>query len=360
MPTCDIPWGMQRLADRLAAMMPGASRRTIKQLLEHGRVKVSGVEARRGDVDVPEGAKIEIVPRAVTKAAPPPFPILHEDEHLIVVDKPAGWLTVSGRSASKRSVWSLLRRMLRVREPRAGIHLVHRLDQHASGVLVFAKTEEALAALKKQFAGHDVDRHYAAVVSGKVEPETGVHRSQLLEIEGRMYRVRSVRPGDPPERRDAARLAITRWRVLGQGRGVTAVEVRLETGRKHQIRVHFSEAGHAIAGDSLYDGPPAPRLLLHAWILGFVHPVTKKRMRFVSPPPAEFREAASGFDVEPSIAPLPKRAESDRGKRFSGGGARAPKGPRPDARRSAPAGKRAATPETDRKRRRAPSRTGRR
>ena len=293
---------MRSLLDRLASLVPGASRRTLKQLIDHERVLVDGKPARRADLDLKEDAKVTILPKAATIPGPKAtIPVVFEDDHLIVVDKPPGLLTAAPRGEGRESAWSRVRRMLADRRPRESAFLVHRLDEYASGLLVFAKSEKDQRLLKDLFGKHRIDRHYAAIVKGAIGREAGEFRSRLVEISGKMHRVRTLRPGDPADMRAAAREAVTRWRVRRIGEGWTAVEVRLETGRKHQIRVHLAEAGHPILGDRLYGGPRGPRLLLHAWVLGFTHPITNKPVRSVSPPGPVFEEIAPGAFEEPSI-----------------------------------------------------------
>lgn len=285
------------VGERLLAMMPGASRRTLKQLLLHGRVEVDGLQARRLDAPVAEGARVVVLPREVRRPEDPELPVVHEDAHLIVVDKPAGWLTVSSRDKAKRSVWSHLRRTHPGARKGPGVLLVHRLDERASGLLVFARSERIQHALKDLFARHDVDRHYAAIVKGSLPRSAGFFKSRLVERDDKHHTVRSLRPGEAPPPGTVAKEALTRWQVRGRASGLTAVEVRLETGRKHQIRVHFAEARHPVFGDWLYGGPDAARLYLHAWILGFAHPATGAPMRFVSPPGPLFDKKIPGaFD----------------------------------------------------------------
>ncbi len=274
------------------------------------------------------------------------------DQSLVVVDKPAGMPSVSPRSEGKASAWSALRRVFQERaatgsnaarsggrrgEPRgrpagpAGartpsgpgprprresgveLYLVHRLDQPASGLLVFAKTERARKGLKDLLAAREMGRRYAAIVEGRPTEAQGEIRSRLVELEGPTHPMRSLRAGDGTERRAKAKAAVTRWRLLGARAGRSALEVELETGRKHQIRVHLAEAGMPVVGDRLYgqrgsfkpakeapgrEGagarPPARRLLLHAWKLAFQHPVTRRKLEFVSPPGREFEEAVPG------------------------------------------------------------------
>lgn len=289
------------LLSRLEALVPGASRRTLRQMIEHGRVLVNGRAARRAADRVPAGAEVRILPRKIEGAAPPALVrIVHEDAHLVVVDKPAGLPTVSARSAARASVWSALRRILRDRKPAGEAHLVHRLDEATSGLLVFAKTPRVQEALKGLFEKHGVERRYAAVVAGTMRRPQGELRSLLVELDDRMHRVRSLRRGDPAKLRAAAREAVTRWRSLGASEGATAIEATLETGRKHQVRVHLAEAGHPVLGDRLYGGPSADRLYLHAWVLGFDHPVARRRLRLVSPPGPAFDARVPGAFRRPA------------------------------------------------------------
>jgi len=279
------------LLERLRALRPGASNRTLRLLLDHGLVHVDGAPAKKAAAPVADRAKITIQskPRAGVEAIPT-VPIVFEDSHVVVIDKPSNLRTVTPRGAkTEESAWSRLRKMLRARDRDSEVFLIHRLDRAASGLLVFAKSEKVKVSLKAALAKRDMERRYVAIVKGKPEQQEGEFRSGLLEDADPLHRVRSVKPRDPPGLRKVAREAVTRYRVLGEEKGLAAVEIRLETGRKHQIRVHFAEAGHPLLGDRLYDGPPADRLFLHAYTLGFAHPVTKAPMSFNSSIPEEFR-----------------------------------------------------------------------
>ncbi len=260
---------------------------------------MNGVVVRRGADPIPDGAEVTVLPRDRTESEPAsPAPILFEDEHLIVVDKPVRLLTVAARAEARPSLWSALRKVLHARRPPEDVHLVHRLDEAASGLLVFAKTERVKAALKSLFRTHEIDRHYAVIVEGRPAPPEGEFRSRIVERNDPRHRVRSLRGRGAGPAGSRTREAVTRYRVLRTTGGLSAVEVRLETGRKHQIRVHFSQAGHPVLGDVLYGGRGAERLFLHAWVLGFVHPLTGKPVRVVSPPGREFTEKFRGaFDT---------------------------------------------------------------
>ncbi|MBI5608331.1 MAG: RNA pseudouridine synthase, partial [Deltaproteobacteria bacterium] len=166
-------------------------------------------------------------------------------------------------------------------------HIVHRLDRDTSGLLVFARTAEIAAALKDQFADHKPEREYVAILAGALPDDRGTFRSYLTTGDD-LDQYSTDTPGE-------GKLAITHYEVRQRLRGATCVRVRLETGRRNQIRVHFSEVGHPILGDVRYRSElarhprgPANRLALHALTLGFVHPVTQKPVRTTSEIPQEF------------------------------------------------------------------------
>ncbi len=261
-------------------------------MVEHRRVFVDGIAATRADVEVQETGKVT-VGRKAAPSAEHGLAIIYEDAQLIIVDKPAGLLSVAARDDGRTSVWAAVRR--HVAPSGTDAYLVHRLDEAASGLLVFAKDVVTQEALKKLFAAHDIDRLYVAVVDGVLREASGTVDQPLVESDVPPYKVRVLTPHAPPGIMARAESAVTHWRRLAVDRGRTAVMVRLETGRKHQIRVHLSFIGHPIAGDDRYNGRSAPRLLLHALVLGFVHPVTGRRVVATSRPDVTFRRAFSAL-----------------------------------------------------------------
>ncbi len=214
-----------------------------------------------------------------------PFPILYEDGDVIVIDKPAGLLTthtaLRGRAA--REAQATAENMLTdyVRKGQAKSRrrgwLVHRLDRDTSGVMMFAKGEEVAERFRADWNGL-TEKRYAALVEGALDGE-GAFESWLKE-DADGYRVRTVPAGTP-----GAKNARTEWRALGRRGANTLVEAVLKSGRKNQIRVHFSEAGHPVVGDAKYGARPAKRLFLHSASLAFVHPRTGERLEFSSPAP---------------------------------------------------------------------------
>ena len=240
-----------------------------------------------------------------------PFSVLFEDDDLIVIDKPAGLLTthtkLAGRAAraSQLTAENILNDYVRKGQlkSRKRVWLVHRLDRDTSGVMMFAKSEAVAEKFRADWANL-TEKTYLARVDGIIAEESGVFESHLLE-DPDGYRVRSIKvnlgsisqSSNPPIRQSVnppirqsvnppirqPRYARTEWRRLSVKSGTTLVEVKLKTGRKNQIRVHFSEAGHPVVGDVKYGGKRADRLHLHAKSLRFRHPRTGEWLEFSSP-----------------------------------------------------------------------------
>jgi 23S rRNA pseudouridine1911/1915/1917 synthase len=215
--------------------------------------------------------------------------LVFEDEDLIVVDKPAGLLTIATDKERRKTVYALLYQYLKNKKSSEKIFIVHRLDREASGLLVFAKTESAKLNLQDQFKNRTASRKYVAVVEGRVRRDTDTIQSFLAENSiHRAYSTKDQRKG---------KLAITHIRVLKRSSQATLLEARLESGRKHQIRAHLSEQGHPILGDKTYGSQfnPFRRLALHAVSLSFGHPRTGSKLEFRSPCPPSFQGLAKLF-----------------------------------------------------------------
>ncbi len=208
--------------------------------------------------------------------------IVFEDASVIVVDKPAGLLTMATGTERSKTVYAALRAHANQKKPPEKIFIVHRLDREASGLLVFAKTVEAKERLQDQFKAHTAGRRYVAIVEGGVKSDDFTIQSYLAE--NAAYRVYSA------SNTKAGKLAVTHVHVMKRNRKSTLLEVRLETGRKHQIRVHLAEHGHPILGDKTYGSRSNPihRMALHGAHLDFRHPATGKLMQFESHYPKSF------------------------------------------------------------------------
>ena len=230
------------------------------------------------------GDVVEVATRQRPTALPPHVVLVHEDDDVLVVDKPSGLLTIATEHEREQTLYRHLTAHVRARRPPARVFVIHRLDRDASGLVVFATSPGAKRTLQAQFATHGVERTYRAVVDGRPARAAGTDTSQLLDrAPGRVRETR--RPG-------RGRAAVTHWRVVHAGPVHTLVEIRLETGRRNQIRVHLAGIGHPIAGDATYGSrsDPLRRLALHAHVLGFDHPRTGARLRFVSPAPPGFAQ----------------------------------------------------------------------
>jgi 23S rRNA pseudouridine1911/1915/1917 synthase len=269
----------ETLRTRLRALYPATSGRRLKAWLEGGRVRVNGAVIRRGDVAIKPQDRVELG-APPPPALPPPLSLVHEDAAVLGVDKPAGLLTIADANERERTAYRMLRDWLDARA--AGrVFVVHRLDRETSGLLVFARTGAAKAALQSQFRARTPERLYVARVEGAVREAEGTLSSKLVEDRSRRVR--------PAERGDRGRAAITRYRVLERHHDETLLELSLVTGRRGQIRAQLAALGHPIVGDRDYGSrrDPLRRLGLHATRLGFVHP-GGGRIVFESPPPPGF------------------------------------------------------------------------
>jgi 23S rRNA pseudouridine1911/1915/1917 synthase len=208
--------------------------------------------------------------------------IIFEDKDIMVVDKPEGLLTIATDTEKNRTLYACLFEHVKSKKPPEMLFIVHRLDREASGLLVFAKSETAKHQLQQQFKEHSAGRTYLAITEGQLNPNQQTIESYLAE--NRMHRCYSTHD------RSKGKRAVTHVKVLKRSPHRTLAEVQLETGRKHQIRVHLAEQGHPIVGDQAYGSlsNPIRRLALHAAKLAFKHPRTGKLLEFVSPPPALF------------------------------------------------------------------------
>jgi 23S rRNA pseudouridine1911/1915/1917 synthase len=268
----------QTLLDLLIRRFPNAKKQTLRRMVEQRRVRVDGKPALSVKQPIDENQKIIIDDRPKPvgpESIPPPFPIVFEDPDLLIIDKPAGLLTSTVPHERRPTALALARDYVGHHDPRPRAGLIHRLDRDASGLLVFSKNHEAFRSLKEQFFKHTVERIYTAVVHGRLNPARGRIHTRLVELTDGS--VRSTKRPDHGED------AISEYQVIRTAGKLSLVRVTLHTGRKHQIRVHLSERGAAILGDSVYapkDVPQAPRLLLMASELSLDHPRSGERMHF--------------------------------------------------------------------------------
>jgi len=272
------------LAEHLRTLFPTSSNNTLKKLLEHDRVRVNGVITRIGKTQLQAGDRVEIGEKVFVKRLPKELDILYEDEQVLVINKETNLLTIATKKEKEETVYAYLSAYVKAQKSANKIFVVHRLDKKASGVLVFARSEDMKQKLQAQFETHDIERIYIAIVEGRVKEENGTVRNYLAE--NRAYKVYVT------DDEQAGKLAITNYRVDKRTAGYTWLEITTQTGRKHQIRVHLAGLGHPVIGDKEYGSKknPLQRLGLHASRLGFVHPVTGKKMSFEVDAPPAFRK----------------------------------------------------------------------
>ena len=267
----------------LMEKLPGQSRNNIKSLLTHRQVKVEGQVISQYNHLLKPGQEVLVNWALVRdKEAEKSFRIIYEDADIIVIDKPAGLLTIATDAEKERTAYHQLTDYVQIQNPDQRIFIVHRLDRDTSGVMLFARNE----AVKKMFQDNwkelMIERAYIAVVEGRLDKKEGTVKSWLLETKTKLM-YSSARPGAGLE-------AITHYKVLMDSSRYSLLEIRLETGRKNQIRVHMQDMGHSIIGDKKYGAKTNPigRLGLHASILAFRHPVTNEMMRFETEVPKKF------------------------------------------------------------------------
>jgi 23S rRNA pseudouridine1911/1915/1917 synthase len=299
-----------RLDRALATALPTLSRERLKTLISAGAVTVGERLVRDPASKVPGPAPVAVAvpdPRpAGNEAQEIPLEIVFEDDHLIVIDKPAGLVV---HPACGNLDGTLVNALLHhCRGSLSGIGgierpgIVHRIDKDTSGLMVAAKTDRAHAGLARQFADHSIDRRYKAIVQGRPIPPAG-------RIEGNLGRSPANRKKMAIVAAEQGKHAVTHYRTLVPLRGAALVECRLETGRTHQVRVHMASIGHSLLGDATYGrstrgfrdfpGPAGfPRQALHAARIVFVHPVTSEALSFESNMPADMQELFSHLRVE--------------------------------------------------------------
>lgn len=262
-----------------------ASRTDVKSWLKHGQIMLDGEVITAFDAKVMPGSEVKInTSRQFIRFKHPRIKLLYEDDDIIVIEKGYGLLSVGIPNPSKKkieSAYDILRDYLKRKDPRNKIYVVHRLDRDTSGVMMFAKTEAAQETLRHNWNNFILERHYIALLEGYVNDEEGIIKSRLAE--NSQFKVYTTED-------EQGRLAVTRYKIIGRGRGFTLAQFTLDTGRKNQIRVHAAEIGHPISGDKKYGATQnrLGRLCLHAKTLRFAHPISRKDMYFESPVPSGF------------------------------------------------------------------------
>lgn len=283
-----------RLDKRLKEAHPDLSWRQVREAIEKGQVSVDGRVQRDTGLDVSSTAKITLdLNRPAQLKVRASFDILHEDEHVIVLNKPAGLLSIPSSPGLGSSEDTVLRRVREYMAFKRGhktyVGMLHRLDRDTSGSLAVALSKNAHAAGRELFKHHKFERHYLALVQGIPDPPSGTIEARI-STGYRSGRRKLV------DEEDEGLEATTDYLVRERLKGAALLELRLHTGRQHQIRLHLEQLGHPLIGERVYDSskPSSPQALkaarnmLHAWTLAFPHPLIDARISVDAPLPADF------------------------------------------------------------------------
>ncbi len=270
----------------LLSKMGGMSRTSVKNMLSRRVVRVNGRIETRPDTPLTTGNEVTIMPeRGTHTLSHPKLRIVYEDDHIIVVEKREGLLTVAAHpGSSETTALSILKDYVKKADKRNGVFVVHRLDRETSGLLVFAKSRELQEYMRIYWRQLVTERTYVAIVEGEMPEPEGTIRTWLSE-DPKSTMVYSS-PVD-----DGGKESVTHYKRLRTNGRYSLLELHLETGRTNQIRVHMASVGHPVISDRKYGSgqkPPIDRLGLHARVLAFIHPATEQTVRFETPVPRDF------------------------------------------------------------------------
>ena len=273
------------LLEAVAAVLKDHKPTKLKSMLRHHQFAVNGTPTSQFDRPVNAGDELWVnFDGSFHVFTHPKLKLVYEDEDIMVVDKAYGMLsTAAGNNIKDETVYNVLRKYVKLRSEHARVYMVHRLDRDTSGLLVYAKTLQAEQILEHNWRDIVTDRRYLALVSGELPQRQGSVESWLKD--NKAYFTYSS-PVD-----NGGKYALTHYRVLRTDGKHSLVELKLETGRKNQIRVHMQDLGHPVCGDIKYGNgdDPIGRLALHAYRLNFYHPMTGEPLRFETPVPKGFR-----------------------------------------------------------------------
>lgn len=267
----------------LIAQMPHKNRNNIKTILKKKQVLVDGRSVTQFNHPLKPGQKVELstAPAPVGKTMKG-IRVVFEDKDLIVVNKNAGLLSMATDKVKRDTVYSRLSEYVKAENKDNKIFIVHRLDRETSGLMMFAKSQEMKTLLQESWKETIVDRSYLALIEGQLDNPEGTISSYLFE--SKVFIVYSTQ--DP----EKGKPAVTHYTTKKSNEQYSLLKVNLETGLKNQIRVHLQDLKHPIVGDKKYgsNANPIGRLGLHAWVLAFTHPITKKKVRFETSVPGSF------------------------------------------------------------------------
>lgn len=267
----------------LLAKLPHKNRQNIKILLREKQILVDGKPVSQFNYLLKPNQEVTIKwERAPEVIKYKGLSIVYEDQHLIVINKQDGLLSIATEKVKDHNAYAILSAHIKKENPANRIFVVHRLDKDTSGLMMFAKSEKVQKLLQETWGPTTKERVYLAVTEGPIEKTEGVITSYLQETKALIvYSTQNPNAGQK---------ATTYYETLQRNEHYSMLKVVLETGRKNQVRVHMQSIGHPIIGDSKYGAKTNPigRLGLHAWVLGFTHPITNEPMHFKTPIPKKF------------------------------------------------------------------------
>lgn len=272
----------------LVKFLPHKSRNILKAVLRDGQVSIDGKPVRQFDHGLRPGQLVEVRwDKKTPQQQPHGLNIVHEDQDLIVINKPAGLLTIATDKEKRKTAYAILSSYVKMADPNNKIFIIHRLDRETSGLLMFARNEKIKQQIQENWTSTIDQRTYIAVVEGEVEQQEGTIVSWLNE--SKAFIVYSFQNSQHGQK------AITHYKKIKANNTFSLLQINLETGRKHQIRVHMQDIKHPIIGDSKYGSTQSPirRMGLHAQVLAFTHPKTGELCRFETEIPKKFLQLFS-------------------------------------------------------------------
>ena len=273
-----------KLLSFLIEKYPHLSRNAVKSLLSNHQVAVDGAPISQYNFQLAKDDIVIVSKKRIAKRERKDLPIIYEDKELIVINKPSGLLSVASDNEKGRTAYRLVMDYIRQFDKHDRIYVVHRLDEDTSGVLCFAKNEKIRDLLQKNWADIVTKRGYYAIVEGVMEKQSDTYIDYLKENSLNLMYVSNSKV-------DSKR-CVTKYTVIKSNANYSLLDIDIETGRKNQIRVQLGHRNHHVIGDDKYGEPsdPLKRLGLHSYELSFIHPLTKKAMKFVAPMPKEFKD----------------------------------------------------------------------
>ena len=270
------------LLEFLLSKYPKLSRNAVKSLLSNHQVSVDGAPVSQYNLQLTKEDTVIVSKTRITKKVRANLPIIFENDEFVVINKPSGLLSIASDREKGRTAYRMVNDYVQQKDKHNRIYVVHRLDEDTSGVLVFAKNPKTKDVLQKNWNDIVLKRGYYAIVEGKMEKTEDTFVDYLKENTLNLMYVTNDRKN--------GKKCVTHYKVMQSNKNYSLLDVDIDSGRKNQIRVQLGHRNHHVIGDDKYGEPanPIKRLGLHAYVLSFAHPITKKLYEFKAPMPKEF------------------------------------------------------------------------